>query len=299
MSNNKHSLFQENVINFISFIVLVSAVVIIITSIMKEDVSAQTESTTFIEKHIANNESTSEIISVTETDLKETTKEQEEIVETTTVLEVESKDYNNVTSGKLQETEYVSNDYFEGTLFLGDSRTVALRNNAYIKPENTFAINGISHVTYLTQMFTDTSTGITGDIFEIVKVRKPKRIYVALGVNGLAYINSVTFISKYGELIDKLSSASPESIIIIEGILPVNEVNYNKNPNLNNKNIDSMNEKLLEMAINKGIYFLDLSSLLKDANNQLASQYDSGDGIHFSATGYGLVYDGICSHGIY
>lgn len=290
MSNNKHGLFQEKVINFISFIVLVSAVVIIITSFIKEDASAANEGITNSENIVAKNEGMSEMISQTEP---------EESAEATSALEVESKDYNNVASGKLEETEYVSADYFMDTLFLGDSRTVALRNNGYIKPENTFAINGISHVTYLTQEFTDSSTGVTGNIFDIVKIRKPKRIYVALGVNGLAYIDTTEFLNKFEELIDKLSNASPDSIIVIEGILPVNEVNYTKNPNLNNKNIDLMNEKLLKMSIDKGIYFLDIGCLIKDVNNQLALQYDCGDGLHFSETGNSKVYDGICSHGIY
>lgn len=219
--------------------------------------------------------------------------------EETAVPSVAEKEYNNVTSGKLSETAYVSEDYFDNTLFLGDSRTVALQANGFIRGENTFAVNGISHVTFLTQQFTDSVTGVTGDIFSIVKERKPDKIYVALGVNGVAYIDKATFISRYEELIDGLIAASPESKIIIQCILPVDEQNYTGgNQNLNNTNIDNMNEELLSLAERKGVFYLDIAYLIKDGSNNLAQVYDCGDGLHFSFTGYSTVYDGICKHGV-
>lgn len=212
---------------------------------------------------------------------------------------VVSKEYNNVASGKLEETSYVKSDYFENTLFLGDSRTVALKNNGFIAEENTFAVNGISHLSFLTYEFTDSVTGVTGDIFTIVKARKPERIYVALGVNGVAFIDKSTFAQKYNELIDGLMAASPDSIIVIQCILPVNESTYTgTNKNLNNGNIDAMNKELLRIAEEKEVFYLDISDAMKDSNNQLLSVYDSGDGIHFSFTGYSVVYDGICRHGV-
>ena len=219
--------------------------------------------------------------------------------EETSVPVVAVKEYNNVTSGKLSETKYVSDDYFDNALFLGDSRTVALQANSFIPGKNTFAVNGISHVSFLTQQFTDKVTGVTGNIFTIVNKRKPDKIYVALGVNGVAFIETKTFLRRYEELIDKLMEASPESKIIVQCILPVNENNYTGgNPNLNNNTIDNMNKELLRLAERKGIFYLDISYILKDENNRLARVYDSGDGLHFSFTGYSAVYDGICRHGI-
>lgn len=219
--------------------------------------------------------------------------------ENTIAAQVVSKEYNNVTSGRLEETPYVKSEYFDDTVFLGDSRTAALRNHGFIRPENTFAINGISHVTFLTQEFTDTVTGTTGDIFDIVRVRKPKRIYVALGVNGVAFIQKSEFVSKYNELIEGLINASPGSSIIIQCILPVNENTYTGgNANLNNKNIDDMNGELLDIAESHGVYYLDIADILKNDNGQLSAEADGGDGLHFSLTGYSTVYDGICRHGV-
>lgn len=212
---------------------------------------------------------------------------------------VSSKEYNNVTSGKLAETSYVKSDYFDNTLFLGDSRTVALKKYGFIREENTFAVNGISHIGFLSQQFTDSVTGITGDIFSIVKERKPEKIYIALGVNGVAYLSRSEFMKDYEKLVNNLMEASPESKIIVQCILPVNEATYTgANKNLNNANIDAINAELLKLTEDKGIFYLDIASEMKDANNQLMDVYDVGDGLHYSFTGYSVVYDGICRHGV-
>lgn len=308
--NYKNNRRHEKIINSISGLMVIVAVVVIIMNISTDDEAK----TTNVMKNMDLTEGYSEAenmiagISLDEmnSDAESTgtenigTQGAENMSEEETVVPaVAEKEYNNVTSGKLSETAYVSDDYFDNTLFLGDSRTVALQANGFIRGENTFAVNGISHVTFLTQQFTDSVTGVTGDIFSIVKERKPDKIYVALGVNGVAYIDKAAFISRYEELIDGLMAASPESKIIIQCILPVNEQNYTGgNQNLNNTNIDKMNEELLSLAERKGVFYLDIAYLIKDGSNNLAQVYDCGDGLHFSFTGYSTVYDGICKHGV-
>ncbi len=316
----KYNRKQEIIINIVSAIMVIMAVLVIVINILPDDDKslevAKPADTTGEEKisqkeiggisvnDMTGTEPEGESEQITEEEGNNVTESAANNSETATedmVTEpsVTVKEYDNVSCGRLEETKYVSSDYFDNTLFLGDSRTVALSSNGFIKSQNTFAVNGISHVTFLTQQFTDSVTGVTGDIYSIVKQRKPDRIYVALGVNGVAYIDKNTFLDKYEQLIDGLMKASPESRIIIQCILPVNEENYTGgNPNLNNKNIDAMNAELLNLAERKEIYYLDLSYILKNENNSLASIYDNGDGLHFSFTGYSAVYDGICRHGV-
>lgn len=211
----------------------------------------------------------------------------------------ETKKYNNVTSGKLNRTQKVDDDYFDNTVFIGDSRTVAMQALNLINPKDTFAVNGINHIDYMSWNFYDEVTGINGTIFDIVASRKPEKIYVALGVNGVAFMQKSTFLEKYIEMIEKLMKASPNSKIIIESILPVNEETYNRgNPNMNNVNVDDMNRELLNLVNIKGIYYLDLSDVLKDENNRLARKYDCGDGIHFTNAGYEAIYNEMCYYGV-
>lgn len=210
-----------------------------------------------------------------------------------------NKKYNNVASGKLNKTQRVDDDYFDNTVFMGDSRTVAMQALNLVAPEDTFAVNGINHVDYMSQQFYDEVTGVNGTIFDIVAQRQPEKIYVALGVNGVAFMQKATFLETYIEMIERLMKASPKSKIIIESILPVNEETYNRgNPNMNNINVDDMNRELLSLANIKEIYYLDLSDVLKDENNRLASKYDCGDGIHFTNEGYEAIYNEMCYYGV-
>lgn len=308
---------QEKILNLISMISLILVMITLMVNIITGDednqkntdaVCESAEALTTVEQVIAGIDSeiikgTTENVTVvkeeesTIADAGETNFDDE--VSTDFSPGVSSKEYNNVTSGKLSETSYVKSDYFENTIFLGDSRTVALKAHGFIKAENTFAVNGISHIGFMTEQFTDSVTGVSGDIFDIVKERKPEKIYVALGVNGVAFLGRNEFMNGYEKLIDKLMKASPDSTIIVQCILPVNEVTYTgKNRNLNNANIDAINVKLLEMTERKGIFFLDIANTMKNEGNQLADIYDNGDGIHYSFTGYSVVYDGICRHGV-
>lgn len=210
-----------------------------------------------------------------------------------------NKKYNNVASGKLNRTQRVDDDYFDNTVFMGDSRTVAMQALNLIAPEDTFAVNGINHIDYMSQKFYDQVTGVNGTIFDIVAQRQPEKIYVALGVNGVAFMQKSTFLETYIEMIERLMKASPNSKIIIESILPVNEETYNRgNPNMNNVIVDDMNRELLNLVNIKEIYYLDLSEVLKDENNRLASKYDCGDGIHFTNEGYEAIYNEMCYYGV-
>lgn len=280
---NKYNRVQEMLIDFISISIVIVAVVMVILNIDIEILSSE-------------NEMVNSINSIEE-------KKNKDILSNGYTGEGMGENayskYNNVDKGKLIETETVEGNYFEKSVFLGDSRTVAMKELGILEAANTFSVNGINHIDFISQIFLDTVTGITGDIFEIVAARKPDKIYVALGVNGVSFIQKDLFIEKYNELIERLIEASPDSKIIIESILPVNENTYTgSNKNLTNKNIDEMNTELLAISENRGVYFLDISDALKNEENSLAIQYDCGDGLHFTKEGYEAVFEEICKYGI-
>ena len=208
--------------------------------------------------------------------------------------------YNIKQYGKLEKKECVPDDYFDTAVFLGDSRTVSLMKTGYIPIENTFAVNGISHIEYIDYIFTDSTTGKTGTIYDILSARKPEKIFIALGINGVAYTDHDTFLDTYDRLIKKIQSASPDSIIVIQSMLPVNEKTYTgSNKNLTNELIDYMNGELLDYATNHRLYFLDFSDELKGDDNNTKSEYDYGDGLHFNTYANDVIYDNMCRYGVY
>lgn len=207
--------------------------------------------------------------------------------------------FNNVEYGKLNETLEATDDYFENIMFLGDSRTDALAAYNLIPSYNTFAVQGINHVDYMSHTFTDALTGVTGNIFTILQNRQPKIVYIALGVNGVGFMDDKTFVEKFEMLVDKVIEATPNSKIIIQAILPVEEEHFTYTGKLlTNEAIDYMNTNLLDIASSRKLFYIDFTALMKDADNDLSSEYDSSDGLHYNFKGYELVVKQIKKHAI-
>lgn len=186
------------------------------------------------------------------------------------------------------QQETVSEDYLKDIVFLGDSRIVGMADYGLIPKENTFAEVGINHIDFMRKEFTDSTTGITGTFDEILKARNPKKVYIALGVNGIGFIESDEFLTTFQELIEKTKASAPDATIIVQSILPVENKEFS-NKNLNNANIKSMNEKMAKLAQDESVHFIDPSVMIEAEGGGLDENYNSGDGLHFNEAGYQQV----------
>jgi len=197
-------------------------------------------------------------------------------------------------------SDEIFEEYIKDTVFIGDSRTVGLYQYRYINPENVYAKNGQNHQGARYEKIVDLGTGKLLTVAEAVGVRKPKRVIVSYGVNGVAFMSQNTFMEQYSYFIDDLRNASPASTIIIQSILPVSNY-YQKyvDSRLNNDQIDLYNSLLKQLAKEKGCSFLDTAGLFKDSNNSLASEYDIGDGLHLSRAAYEVFLQYLDQHRIY
>lgn len=189
-------------------------------------------------------------------------------------------------------------DYISSMVFLGDSRVVAMETLGHIRSDNTFAEVGITLSAFRNKAFYYKPYGYDMKITKILAHKKPKIVYIALGVNGVGYVDNEDFINDYSELIDDILEVSPDSEIIIQSILPVGAAEEAKLPKLNNDNIDAVNLLLMELAFEKGVYYLDVASVMKQADNTLAEEYDDGGGLHFTSRAYDVIMNYIKNHPI-
>jgi len=197
----------------------------------------------------------------------------------------------------LSETTAVSDTYYTNTLFLGDSISTALKEYELVPAANVFALDGVTPRAYLTTSFTDSSTGINGAIDKIAATRKPDRFYIELGVNGIGSADD-DYYQAFRDLIDTLKEQSPESAIVLETIYPVSASPKSSETGITNANIDAANAKLLEIANEKDVYYLNIASDLKDASGVMNPSYDSGDGIHYNKSGYTAIMNYIKTHAV-
>jgi lysophospholipase L1-like esterase len=135
--------------------------------------------------------------------------------------------------------------------------------------------------------------GISGDVIEGIIDRvdeiadeNANKIFLMTSTNDL--LNDLKLPvseiwAKYESLIKKLKEEMPNALIYVQSVLPLNP--KTKFYEGNNQRIFELN-KLLDAAKDRyGYIYLDIASLLSDANGDLADAYTT-DGIHLSATGY-------------
>ena len=196
----------------------------------------------------------------------------------------------------LWEDTAKGDSYLDKFLFIGDSRTVAMEHYGFVDADQVLAIDGLSHVNAQTAQFEDGETGRTVTMEEKVEEEQPELILVSYGINGVAYLDEETFMEEYESMIAMLKYASPDSIIVLQSILPVSDIMERNDPRLNNKAIDNYNTLLFEMAERTHIYFLNTAEVLKDEDGELKDEYDSGDGLHYNSSAYEVIFDYIKSH---
>lgn len=208
----------------------------------------------------------------------------------------------NQTTTRLQETEPIDPAvYFENVYLVGDSRTVGLGQHVEEVPvDRIFARNSSNHEEAMYIECVPLREEKYVSIPEAVRITAPRIIIVNFGINS-AYMGSESsieeFMTGYEAFIDKLLENSPHSIIVLEAIMPVSLAYEQSNPEVSNENIDRINLRLLELAQEKGYYYLATNEGMKNEYNALKEEY-SADGLHFTKAGYQYIADYILSHAI-
>lgn len=200
----------------------------------------------------------------------------------------------NQNTTRLVETDRAGDDYIKKIAFIGDSRTVAYEFYEIDKSQ-IFAENSLTHIQALTKNVVQLNENKFTSIEEAVMVTAPDIMLINFGINGAGWLPDDEFTSTYEELLDQLTTASPNSIVIIESILPVSLDYEYRNDGISNERIDELNDLLYEIAKRRGFYYMAANEALKGKSNALDSKY-SGDGLHFNDAAYAVLLEYIRTH---
>ena len=188
--------------------------------------------------------------------------------------------------------------YFDDTVFVGDSISYGMASYGYLSFDHVFAKIGLHQGTALTYGCVYTSQTNKYTLTEAVKMARPGKIIVTLGINAIYSCKSDSFYDNYTKLINNLKEASPDSKIIIQSIFPVTQKYAINNGKANyNQQVAYANQKIAALAKDLDCYFLYTYEVLTDENGYMQSEYSS-DGIHLSRKGYETVFEYILSHPI-
>ena len=119
---------------------------------------------------------------------------------------------------------------------------------------------------------------------ELLSQHSYERIYLMLGINELGYPPfSVT--KKYASIVDWIHQLQPQARIILEANLHVTKKKSDSDPVYGNGKIDSLNQAIYQMAVEKGCGYIDVNSLFDDGQGNLDSKY-SVDNAHIMGKYY-------------
>lgn len=165
------------------------------------------------------------------------------------------------------------------------------------KKATVFLGNSITEVGEWSELFDDKSVinrGISGDVtygvlnrLPFLLAQKPKKIFLAIGVNDLKRGANINELAKSHERIIKLiKQTSPKTKLFVQSILPVNEgmlaAIYDK---ITNERIDKANQNLRELAAKYNCTYVDLHQSALKLNGELKKEL-STDGLHLQPMAY-------------
>lgn len=179
--------------------------------------------------------------------------------------------------------EQVSIDYNQSLLFIGDSRTVGLKEYAQIQNADFFCNVGMSVFNINKATVSIPNVGDVS-IEQLLSSKKYDKILIMLGVNEVGY-NHQSLINKYTELINAVKSAQPGAKIIVQANLHVTKARSDKDKVVNNTNLNSLNTQLKNLADNVTVFYIDANTYFDDAEGNLAAD-KTGDGVHPYAKSY-------------
>ena len=175
--------------------------------------------------------------------------------------------------------EEIADTYFDDAVFIGDSRT-----EGFMIYENVdakfYTHKGLMVDTIFTNpVITEDGEKIT--IMDALAKDSFNKVYIMLGINETGWQSSSLFIKKYGEIIDSIKKINPNAIIYVESILPVSEEVSLKHDYIKMSKINEYNDLLKEMAKEKDVYYLDISSSVANEQGYLLDDAAT-DGIHLN-----------------
>lgn len=127
----------------------------------------------------------------------------------------------------------------------------------------------------------DTIQGLIDRLDQLI-ILKPHKVFLMTGINDIASSNLEIFEKKYNELIRSLIEKLPGVEIVVQGLLPVNNVDYKIS--CNNQQIIEGVSIIHKISSRYGLPFIDLFPLY--AREGILPYEETSDGIHLLPDAY-------------
>lgn len=174
-------------------------------------------------------------------------------------------------------------EFFDNSLFIGDSITTGLYLYGFLDSANVFAEQGLAPSTAL-------NAEIDGKTLEAkIAVVKPEKIYIMLGTNSVGYGDAEDLSASMQELVNRISGLCTAKIYVLS-IPPVTkEAELSDDNYLSVAAVTEYNTLLKKSIGETKARFIDFYSVLADSDGYFNADYAEADGIHFMGTTYQVM----------
>jgi lysophospholipase L1-like esterase len=186
-------------------------------------------------------------------------------------------------------SESVPEDWFNNTLFIGDSRIVGLRDYARFSGASYFCDVGMTVFSVWNKTLSD-NNGLSDNSFsntkleDLFKSKKFDKIFINFGLNECGYpYSTLTF--AYKQFLTKVRQLQPDAIIVLQGIMSVTSKKANQANYFQPSNLQKISNFFASLADGKKVFYIDVNEFFTDKNGYLLSGLTT-DGCHPTATGY-------------
>lgn len=198
----------------------------------------------------------------------------------------------------LKETEDYGDEYIDEFIFAGDSMALYYVINKLVPGTRLWHQVSIDPETALTNpiYINHQETGKT--FIQNLKEKQPSKVLFTLGTNGAAYMQVDYFIDCYRKLLIEMKEASPDTLLIIQSIPPIDRKYDTKENGITNQKINTLNYYIASLCDELKIPFLNSASAMKGEDGTCKDGYCiSKDGIHPTVQGQTALIQYMKTHG--
>lgn len=186
------------------------------------------------------------------------------------------------------DTSNIDDDFFDKSLFIGDSRTVGFEMHSGLTKGTFYSHTGLA-ISDLSKLKFIEDKGKTKTVYKAIKGKSFDKIFISLGLNELGWPNVDTYKERYLEAIRKIQKLQPDSKIYIISVISVTKEKNDSEGYFTLKNVKNFNSALQTLADNQNIFFIDVNKNLTNSNGYLLKEA-STDGIHLTKAYYQVWY---------
>ena len=132
-------------------------------------------------------------------------------------------------------------------------------------------------------------------IRDVVALHPPDILIIALGINGISFMDEEYFSTEYMDLVTDIREISPDTIIILQSIYPITQ-QYRYYGGITNAMITAGNSWIMAIAEETGCSYLDTISVLLNDEGMAKDELMLNDGLHPNIDGLSLILDYIRTH---